>query len=539
MVFGLHLQRGPRLPILRSASGSLTAVLALLAFAGPASARADRLNDARNFADQGLYFRSAQSAFEAAGDPSRSGEAYSIAASSLFRAGLYHASTYFFIKTLQSGDRAAIRRVLVYTEDLVLRVGPDLIRRYLIRHTKYQDYDARNRSAFLYVLGKHALLIGKESLATGYFDAMEETSALWPYALQLRGSAHAITGDIQGALRDFRLCQKESATFPERLERTVAGMPEAWSKNQKEQAWDLQNRCIAGEARTLYQAENFDEADRVYDRIPKASYVWTDILFEQAWSSFSKQEYNRTLGKLVSYKSPQLQFVFNSEVEVLRAQTYLALCLYGDADKTIREFYSNYTRVAEDVKHYVEADAANLKAFYENGKAAARDSLHTAKPLYRLMNRFVRAPYFRSLVESESLLQRELAGIRSFSGTDQKGFSGFLNLVLGWRLKTIQQLGGSFVRNGLMDYHSILISDFDKMSFLRLELLNQAKNQLLAESQRNQMWAPAGRTRGNIEPKRRDDQYFWSFNGEFWIDEIGDYVFGLESQCGRGSETAR
>ena len=33
------------------------------------------------------------------------------------------------------------------------------------------------------------------------------------------------------------------------------------------------------------------------------------------------------------------------------------------------------------------------------------------------------------------------------------------------------------------------------------------------------------------KPSRRDDQYYWSFNGEFWNDELGDYVFGLESQC--------
>ena len=66
---------------------------------------------------------------------------------------------------------------------------------------------------------------------------------------------------------------------------------------------------VAGEARTLYQMDRFDEADQVYDRIPKASLVWPDILFEQAWNSFGRQEYNRSLGKLVSYKSPALNFM--------------------------------------------------------------------------------------------------------------------------------------------------------------------------------------------------------------------------------------
>jgi hypothetical protein len=41
------------------------------------------------------------------------------------------------------------------------------------------------------------------------------------------------------------------------------------------------------------------------------------------------------------------------------------------------------------------------------------------------------------------------------------------------------------------------------------------------------------RSRGNIVPRRRDDQLWWSFNGEFWTDELGDYVFALESECGK------
>lgn len=102
----------------------------------------------------------------------------------------------------------------MHTEDLLLRVGPDLIRRYLIKHTKYADYDARDRSAFLYVLGKHALLIGKESLAASYFDAMEETSALWPYALQLRGTAKAIAGDVGGPSRISVSASRSRAATP-------------------------------------------------------------------------------------------------------------------------------------------------------------------------------------------------------------------------------------------------------------------------------------------------------------------------------------
>jgi hypothetical protein len=42
----------------------------------------------------------------------------------------------------------------------------------------------------------------------------------------------------------------------------------------------------------------------------------------------------------------------------------------------------------------------------------------------------------------------------------------------------------------------------------------------------------SGRARGDVAYLRRTDkQYFWTFNGEFWADELGDYVFSLKSEC--------
>jgi len=42
------------------------------------------------------------------------------------------------------------------------------------------------------------------------------------------------------------------------------------------------------------------------------------------------------------------------------------------------------------------------------------------------------------------------------------------------------------------------------------------------------------RSRGSLENvKRTDRQHFFTFNGEFWGDELGEYSFGLKSNCQR------
>jgi hypothetical protein len=66
------------------------------------------------------------------------------------------------------------------------------------------------------------------------------------------------------------------------------------------------------------------------------------------------------------------------------------------------------------------------------------------------------------------------------------------------------------------------------MTYIKLEVLGRRKEQLYFASN------DVNRSRGDIRYlKRNDKQYFWTFNGEFWADELGDYVFSLKSECGQ------
>lgn len=479
------------------------------------------LSDAGEFYRSGHYFKAARYAFAAQeADPKLEGVAYSWMTLGLLQSGLHQSASYFFIRTLQTGDKGSIRRVLPFTQSLLMRVGADLLRKYLIRHTQYEDYDPFNRSAYLYVLAREAILQGDTEKVIGYVNGMNTNSPLLPFGIQLRASAYALQGKNEESIKDYETCEREASRYPGHLE-----------------AEDLKARCQVGIARVLYQMNRFVEAERAYEQVSKQSLVWPEILFERAWNAFAREEYNRTLGRLVTYKSPALQFVFNTETDVLRAQAYLALCLYADANEVINEFHGHYQAIGEAVKKFVEKNSSNLPLFYETGKQALADRLDSKVGMNPMLNRFVRSPYFKNLVAVERALQEESHAIRRFdvlqggvSHRQGAGFPGFLDLVLQWRNKSIKLLGGAFVKNSLLDYHAALISDFEKIAFIKLEMLSRAKHRLVYKKS-----AEGERSRGNHIPFRRDDQYYWSFNGEFWGDELGDYIFGLESDCGNSS----
>lgn len=477
--------------------------------------------EAQKLTASGRHFDAAVLYFNAGGvGGSHQDVAGAMLTDSLIRAGLPNAASYFYIKTLKSGNKSAIRRILPHLPYMIEVVGGDLLRKYILAYTSEGDYDANTRNHFNYFLGKDELLKGDPGKALQALSRVTSGSAIVAQSAYLRAAAYAMLGQNDNAANQFKSCQR------------LAGKGESRTRALREEYADLEARCTAGLARAYYQAGKHDAAEETYDDIPKSSFVWTDILFEQGWNAYAKGDYNRALGKLVTYRSPSLSFVFNPEVDVLRAQSFLGLCAYDDVDKTVSEFNSRYAGVGGQMKNFLLSHENDLSSFYGLARQAYYRKLHTNDMLHRALNRFIRGPYFASLLTQERAINSEIVRARRYgqSGNGQK-FAGFVEKVLGWRVKTVRLLGGMFVRNFMTDLYQDLLADLDKMSFIKLEMLKHAKTslerkQIMSEDEEGEL------KRGSADVNRRDYQYFWTFNGEFWADELGDYVFALESRCG-------
>ncbi len=460
------------------------------------------------------YLKASRYFFSVYTDPTDSreeGELLGYITESLIRGGFKQTAAYFYIKTLKSGSRGGIRRISRFLPQMVDAVGVDLLKTDILAHSREGDYDSGTLSHFYYFLGKDKLLKGESAAALESLRKVNLSSSIGAQAALLRAAAHAILGQNDQAIEMFRSCERSAG-------RLSGGEGE-----------DLEHRCIAGRARTLYQMGRHDDADEIYDEIPKKSFVWTDILFEQAWNAYAKDDYNRALGKLVTYRSPHLKFVFNPEIEVLQAQSFLALCLFDDANKVINEFNASYQGVGHAIKGRLQSSAGDFAGLYALGKSALRSKLHTTDGLRRALNRSVRGSHFAAFVRQEAAAAAEGGRIKAQIGASG-GYPDFLEKVVAWRSRTARLLGGVFVRNSLVDLYNDLLSNLDKMSFIKSEMLSQMKSRIERRASHSEDENGVMK-RGRSGVERRDYQYFWSFNGEFWSDELGDYVFALDSEC--------
>lgn len=167
-----------------------------------------------------------------------------------------------------------------------------------------------------YILSKKYFRLGKYNEALNALSgAIPKGHQSRPFALMLEGSIYSLMKNYTSALEAFESCIDESN----------GQIRSGLSANKRRQLEINRDYCHVGIARSLFANGEYEKADEQYAKLDKASYVWPEILFEEAWTSFYQKNYNKALGKLVTYNAPIMNFIFNPEVDVLRTMTFMEL----------------------------------------------------------------------------------------------------------------------------------------------------------------------------------------------------------------------
>lgn len=391
----------------------------------------------------------------------------------------------------------------------------------MLYHTGVKPFESlpeevlqRSRSGNIrYILGKRLFKKGKSEAALQELSGISADHPAYPFVANLKATIYSSLNNQKEAETHFRDCISAS-------ERRMGKVDSVTMKNQLEVNRDY---CIAGVGRVNFAGRDYKQAELNYLDISKESFVWPEILFEEAWNSYYMKNYNRTLGKLVSYKAPVFDFIFKPEVEVLKALTYLRMCLYDDAKGAVDEFYRELLNPSRDLRNFLISRGKDYRYYY-NLMADHEENKSAPLPILSSILKSVRKD--AAYLEMKSALGASLAEYNQL----RKHRNTSMNAALMKNVKTLvdeyRTSIGAYVRAGLVTKYAELYSAFQGMSYIKLEVLAQRKERLY------QTDAVQGGKRGDVKYiERNDKQYFWTFNGEFWADELGDYVFALRSEC--------
>ena len=364
-----------------------------------------------------------------------------------------------------------------------------------------------------YVLAKRLFKRGHHKEALRELSSISADHVAYPFVANLKATIYSHLNNPQEAETQFKDCVRSS-------ERRIGKVE---SITQKDQLATNRDYCTAGIARVQFASDDYKKSELTYLDIPKESFVWPEILFEEAWTSYYLKNYNRTLGKLISYKAPVFDFIFKPEAEVLKALSYMKMCLYEDANKTVDNFYNELLKPSRDLRKFLLSRGKDYRYYYtlmadhEENKPAPIDILDNILKSIRKDAAYIemKSALMASIGEYNQLRKRPKSSMTSSLIKNVRTLADEYRTTL-----------GAYVRAGLVSKYAELYSSFQGMSYIKLEVLAQRKERLYQSDM------VQGKKRGDVKYiERNDKQYFWTFNGEFWADELGDYVFALRSEC--------
>lgn len=391
----------------------------------------------------------------------------------------------------------------------------------MLYHTGVKPFESlperaleRSRSGNIrYILAKKHFKNGKNQEALQELNGISADHSAYPFVTHLKATIRSVMNDQKDAESLFKDCIRAS-------ERR---MKSAESQTQKNQLEINRDYCVAGIARAQFAKNSYQQAELTYLDIAKDSFVWPEILFEEAWNSYYQKNYNRTLGKLVSYKAPVFDFIFKPETEVLKALSYLKMCLYEDARQTADNFYTDLLKPSRDLRSFLISRGKDYRYYYS---LMADHEDNKAAPISIINNILKSVAKDAAYIEMKSALSATIAEYNKLRKKSKSSMNSNLTNNVRTLADEYRTTIGAYVRAGLVSKYAELYSAFQGMSYIKLEVLAQKKERLYQTDKVD------GRKRGDVKYiERNDKQYFWTFNGEFWADELGDYVFALRSEC--------
>ncbi len=426
----------------------------------------------------------------------------------LVKSKLYFSSIPWLKKYLETVQRTKLaRRIDLLIDEVVEEIG---FKEFSV--FSLPSLERTNSQSLFYLRAKKNFKKGNSQRALLDLERIVEDHPLYPHAQFLKASILTITGEQEDAITAYQRC------------RTIADMAFKVERDtfKKNNFLFIRDNCAMGIARAHYASKNYNQAQKQYETLSKNSLIWPIILKEEAWNYYYLKDYNRSLGKLVTYKSPLFTQFFMPEVSLLRALNYQALCLSSDVTKEVNEFYSTYTAAEKEIKKFTREMGKDYGLYLEIAQKADKTKGSRNRILDKILKSTVSEFAYKDLWIIYKKAVEELKTLNSMTDTS---FNRILRLSMK-RVVTLQKvIIGDYVRKRVIDHYVTLYKTIQDMGYIRLQSLANQRKELLAEDNKK-------RDRGDkVYIKRSANQYLWTFNGEFWVEELGDYVFALKNQC--------
>jgi len=357
--------------------------------------------------------------------------------------------------------------------------------------------------------------------------------------------------DLSGAVAHFNRVPSHSRTYPLAqyylgLGNTLQGrLPEAInnfdrSYQASQGKGEVGQLSVMAKARIYYEQSKMADALNTWAKIPRNSPLWVQSLFEGSWAFFTIQKHNNALGNLHTVLSPFFENRFFPEVYILQAIIYLNLCYDDRVALSLRKFVERYSGSVRDLNGLLrqyKGQSGNYFKFVTN--YARSKTLSEFRGALPMVDSVSRSEAFRESYRVMQGLSREnsMVKARLQEVWRNSGLAAALTQSYEERQKIVGVQAGKTLFMQTVDQAKYLSDLVDQTKLISVQRSVQATDQLRSElekvpqSKKDEVW---GEGMKPLDLSREIE--YWPFEGEYWEDELGGYVYNIPSQCGVSKE---
>lgn len=443
----------------------------------------------------------------------------------LFHLGFYQSALSVFEEIVQEGPAHAyfestlpwlanLSRELPEPAGIIELMGHygdslEVLRRFDTDETRDLYHD------MLFMMGRHWYDHGEFVAARRFFVEVDEESHHFYPALFFAGITHVRERRAQPAVVIFRQVaeQLEGRFFLNERERRYRDL--AWLSL----------------ARVYYSTGHWESAVASWNRITPTSEYWLDAIFEQSWSRFQTDQYDRALGNIHTINSPYFDEGAYPEVLILQAVIYFGNCHMRRAQASVARFNEFYQPIRRELETVVaETDEeGEIQAYFALARRLhnANSNVSISPEAARLLRNALSDRTLMRHMQYVELLDAEEARLEQMP-------PAFRNATVGARIlqdvaaaRAVAVSSAGFVARSR---HTRFLDELQQLEnqglAIQIEVLDAERDRLVAGND-----SVPHRTRPEISGD--EEHIIWPFDGEYWRDELGSYLQPIVSSCPR------
>jgi tetratricopeptide (TPR) repeat protein len=273
--------------------------------------------------------------------------------------------------------------------------------------------------------------------------------------------------------------------------------------------------------RAYYGAGSYGLAISSYASVSRQSNHWLQAQFERAWSHFRGQDMNGALAMLFNHDTPFFAEDYHPEADLLRAYSLFIMCKFTDATAEINAFQERY----EPMSAELAAISLTPQDAWTDVVAFVDDKPHQLPDW--ILHPFKGDPRLAEARLAVAHADKELARMEALSDD----LEDVARKIVETERAEIVRIEGERVIDRVTQAREELSSMLAGIEITRLDLLN-LEAQMYQRASATGVLDYGDRVEQLKElRKRKTGFHVWPFEGEYWADELGWFVFDARPDC--------